>query len=273
MTSQNKKPVRVSAAYYNRTFFLKHMQGWKTYSQNQIPNRFLDALSLAKIKPHEAVLDIGCGRGEIAFLSANLGASVTAVDYSISSINLIKNQLKQHPLKKGSITPIVMDAQKLKFEDGSFSKIFFLEILEHLYPEEVIASLNEVVRVLKPRGRMFISTGPNRLLINPILFLSKYLLNISTWESRKYHVNEQSYFSLGKTLKSIGLPYKIHPKDDTIWFYGQIAENKNINDTFKQIIRIFNAVYDLRLFQYPRKIPFINRILCSSFQVEINKPA
>lgn len=272
MNIEAKGQVRVSAEYYNKKFFLKHMQGWKRYSQEKIPYRFFDAMSLAEVKSNETILDIGSGRGEIAFLSANLGANVTAIDYSKSSINLINNKLKQYPLKKGSITPMVMNAQKLLFNKKSYDKIFFLEILEHLYPDEVTVSINEMIRVLKPGGKIIISTGPNRSLINPILFLSRYLLKMPVWESRKYHVNEQSYFSLNKLLKLTGSPYKIYFKDDTNWFYGQISESKNINYIVKQLIKIFNTLYDLKIFQYARKLPIINRVLCSSFLVEICKP-
>lgn len=266
------RQARVSADYYNKDFFLKHMQGWKIFTNGKIPHRFYDAMSLVKVKPNETILDIGSGRGEIVFLSANSGAKVTAIDHSKSSIDLINDKLKQYPLKRGSITPIVMDAQKLLFNSESYDKIFFLEILEHLYPDEVTRSLNEMVRVLKPGGKIVISTGPSRLLINPILFLSKFLLKQFVWESRKYHVNEQSYFSLNRLLKSTGLPYKIYLKDDTNWFYGQISGNKKINYTVKRFIKTFNTVWDLKIMQYTRKLPIINFLLCSSFLVEIEKP-
>lgn len=66
-------------------------------------------------------LDVGTGAGFYAFLLADMGFEVTAVDYSQSMIhNAVINSEK---LGYKGIKFLKMDAQHLKFEDGSFDFI------------------------------------------------------------------------------------------------------------------------------------------------------
>ena len=53
------------------------------------------------------------------------------------------------------------DATKLPFKDNSFDTIFNSEMIEHLYPQDSKKMLDEFFRVLKPGGKLIITT-PNR---------------------------------------------------------------------------------------------------------------
>lgn len=50
---------------------------------------------------------------------------------------------------------------EIPFENGTFSTVFCSEVLEHLTDEQLQLGLTEIVRVLKPGGRL-IGTVPNR---------------------------------------------------------------------------------------------------------------
>jgi len=91
------------------------------------------------------ILDVGCGRhGELHRAYQERG-EVVGIDISAAS----------HP-------PIVGDAQYLPFPDGLFDAVVCGEVLEHVW--DGYAMLSELVRVLPPRGRLYLTTpNPFRL--------------------------------------------------------------------------------------------------------------
>lgn len=84
------------------------------------------------------VLDIGTGHGLLLDL---LGPS-----YSIVGIDA--NPKRDDVIK--------MDAQDLKFEENVFTTVIMAEVLEHL--KDPLKGLREAYRVLKPNGRLILTT-------------------------------------------------------------------------------------------------------------------
>ena len=233
--------------------------------------RFTEAVSLAKIKNNDLVLDVGGGRGEIALLASTLGAKVTVIDYSKTAIEIIK-RFSQKPLFGGlNICVKLMDAQKLKFKNSSFDKIFFLEVLEHLTAKELNRALKEMLRVLKPEGILIISTSPNKILMNLLLQMTKLSLGNREWKSRKYHINEQSFFSLKKLFRNYDISYKIYLKEGKGFFYNQIKNNPDLSPKLKNFVKIFNDIYDLKICKLIKSLPVLNILFCTSFLIEIRK--
>jgi len=105
------------------------------------------------------VLDFGCGRGEMAYHSAMKGADVLGVDYSKSSIKLCRKLPKK---VRGKLKFQLIDSPKIDLPDNSVDLIFFIDVIEHLYPKEVNAVLAEFMRVLKIGGKVVMHTAPNR---------------------------------------------------------------------------------------------------------------
>ncbi len=272
MTTRSSNQKRAKSQDYDQKYFLEKCTGSGDFVKGTFSQRFYSALEAAEIKPNNEVLDIGSGRGEIAFLAANKGADVVAVDYSPSAVDLINQSAKELlKKKKGRVKARVMDAQNLKFEDATFNKIFFLEILEHLYPKELDKAFKEMIKVLKPGGKIIISTGPNKYLMDILLWLAKMFFGEVKWESRRYHVNEQTYYSLKKYLRKLNLSFQIFLHEEPNWFYGQIAENPLFNPRWKTLIKIFNTFYDFEIFRLIRRLPLLKNLLCTSFLVVVNK--
>jgi 2-polyprenyl-3-methyl-5-hydroxy-6-metoxy-1,4-benzoquinol methylase len=97
------------------------------------------------------VLEIGSGAGAASCLFAAAGAEVTAVDLTQAAVELTK----RNALARGlSIEVQQMDAESLAFADGSFDVVFSWGVLHHTAHTEV--AINEVARVLRPRGRALI---------------------------------------------------------------------------------------------------------------------
>lgn len=126
--------VSASIAYehYTRYFFSKH---------------FLEGKS---------VLDAPSGEGYGAWISASVAKDVVGIDISEESVNHAKAKYVRANLRFQ-----VGDLGNLPFEAQSFDVITCFEGIEHI-PEEVQQrAIEEMRRVLKPNGILFIST-PNK---------------------------------------------------------------------------------------------------------------
>ena len=263
MTEQMARSV--SSTVYDHQFYQK-MEGIGDYLRGTVGERFVEAFTIAKIENSHRILDLGTGRGEIAVLCAERGSNVSAVDYSSYSISTAKDFAAKNlsPEKFRKIDFTVMDAKHLDFPNQNFDRVFFLEILEHLYPEELKIVLLEIRRVLKTGGQLIISTGPNSLLIKPLILLGSLLTGRKAWPSRTYHVNEQNYFGLKTLLSGAGFRPMIKVEHGKNWLYGQIYE-QSINPAVKLVARIANWLFDSSPFYFVRRLPLINRFLGTHF--------
>jgi len=107
------------------------------------------------------LLEIGCGRGGFACWLAQrtpAPAEMVAVDYSATAVE--KGRAHATAAGISGITWETGDIQAIAHRDASFDTVFSCETIEHV-PEPVKA-VAELARVLKPGGRLFLTT-PNYL--------------------------------------------------------------------------------------------------------------
>lgn len=97
------------------------------------------------IKP-ECVLDISSPFVMAYVLSAN--STVIKTDI---------NPIEKEMIKKGpKLRFILEDATKLSFPDNSFDLVYSISVIEHIY-EKYTNAINEMLRVLKPGGYMYLT--------------------------------------------------------------------------------------------------------------------
>jgi len=115
------------------------------------------AIGLLDCRSTDAVLDLGCGSGNLLTLLE--GSEITGVDLSDYLLTLAKNRVQGRP----NIKILRENAEQLPFGDNSFDRVVCSEVLEHVQnPDRV---LKEIHRVSKPGARIVI-TFPNEKLIN-----------------------------------------------------------------------------------------------------------
>lgn len=126
---------------------------------NSIENSSVSVWSeeLTKICPRGGtVLEIGCGTGISSLWLAKNGRNVTALDYTESSVDLVKTAAQILNLDKMEV--VRCDATKdLPFEEKQFDYIFQAGLLEHFKTEEQIRLLKKWSRY----GKYMISMIPN----------------------------------------------------------------------------------------------------------------
>ncbi len=112
--------------------------------------------SLGPVDPGDAVLDIGCGAGVDTFLAAMMaGPTGTAagVDLTVEMLERAKSNLKLTGLK--NVTFQIASGEKLPFEDSRFEVVLSNGVLNLILDKA--ATLKEILRVLKPGGRLMIA--------------------------------------------------------------------------------------------------------------------
>jgi 2-polyprenyl-3-methyl-5-hydroxy-6-metoxy-1,4-benzoquinol methylase len=197
----------VSSRIYTKEYYLSSCRGFEEFLRGGVAERLIYASSLANLKKGMHVLDVGSGRGELVVLCARAGALAWGIDYSQEALKIAKESIRG--VERGVAERInfkKMNAKKISHLDKSFDVVFMIDVVEHLYPEELKQALLEIKRVLKPGGKVIIHT-PNVWLIKLINFLAKIFFK---WEEYKVHVNEQSFFSLRRELRFFGGRMRIY---------------------------------------------------------------
>ena len=121
--------------------------GWKysKWRERRMFKKFI--INPLGIKRGLRVLEIGCGVNSINKSIVDMGAVVTVIDLSEQAILINK---RNTPNDVNNINYLVMDAEKLGFDDNSFDLIYGSGILHHLRIDKVIVEIN---RVLKKGGK------------------------------------------------------------------------------------------------------------------------
>jgi SAM-dependent methyltransferase len=124
-------------------------------------DRLRKVIAFALDRPFAALFDIGCGRGTLieALRAKAPEASYTGLDVSEESATIAASKgikVVKHDL-----------AEPLPFDDGSFDVVVFGEVIEHLFDPD--SALDEIHRVLKPGGRLIVTTPNLACWLNRIL--------------------------------------------------------------------------------------------------------
>jgi len=178
--------------------------------------RLARSLELASLGPGVRLLDLGCGRGEVAAHAALRGAEVVAVDYSTDCVRLTRETvaLLRAEASQLEVGVAQADATALPFPNETFDRITMLDVVEHLHPWQLEAAFREVRRVLRPDGYAVIHTVPNRWALEigyPLLRLLRPSLPADprTDYEHEVHVNEQDLIGLTRTLRDAGLRSRV----------------------------------------------------------------
>lgn len=136
---------------------------WNHFSKGQSEEYFsktlgreVIALTTSHIPLHGKVLDYGCGPGFLVGYLLERGITATGVDFSQNSIDKVNILFKDNSLYTRSLP--IQSLPIACLNDGSFDTIFFLETIEHLLPDQIEATIQEIYRLLKPEGYVVVTT-------------------------------------------------------------------------------------------------------------------
>jgi 2-polyprenyl-3-methyl-5-hydroxy-6-metoxy-1,4-benzoquinol methylase len=110
-----------------------------------------------RIRLSGIVLDAGSGTGDLAGHLLQQGIHCAVADVSEKSLEQIKDAYAKLQTFEG--THLIAD-NRIDITENSVETVFFVEVIEHLLPEQIEPSLRELRRICKPGGHIVVTT-PN----------------------------------------------------------------------------------------------------------------
>lgn len=159
----------------------------------------------------DEILDVGCGSGFISNYLATKSKKVIGVDGNKDAIFYAEKHFHHNSL---IFKHCLID--EMDFENGAFTNIYILELIEHLYVEQIKGLFVECHRILKPGGQILLST-PNYRSLWPAIEKIMDLFSLAPKLSCDQHVSK-----LTKTTLSNLIPFNLYT-DVSIGKYCGIA--------------------------------------------------
>ncbi|HLO32123.1 MAG TPA: methyltransferase domain-containing protein [Anaerolineales bacterium] len=161
------------------------------------------------IRPHlqagSRLLEIGCGAGNLLLQAVVKGSYPVALDLSMQALTFVRERLeaaKSNTAAPGGFACTQAVGEALPLVDDSFDCILISEVIEHLEAPQI--SIREAVRVLRPGGRLLITT-PNYRSFWPLMEWAVDRLNMAPKMAGEQHISRFHPSSLQKMLMELGL--------------------------------------------------------------------
>jgi 2-polyprenyl-3-methyl-5-hydroxy-6-metoxy-1,4-benzoquinol methylase len=148
---------------------------------------------------HQQVLDIGCGDGALTYQMAQRGHHVIGLDPELDGVRLAVRFTREqhcHPM----LSFVVGSAYALPYESQAADVVVMADVIEHL--EHPHLTLSEACRVLKPAGRLIVST-PQRWPGKPL------------W---RYHFREFTAAELTDLLSHSFVNVQVVCSEPLVWY-------------------------------------------------------
>ena len=148
-------------------------EGWSNFSPTAMWTTppAGELVTFAEVKSGQSVLDVACGTGVVAVTAARRGARVKALDFS--PVLLEEGKLNAS-IAGVQIDYVEGDVEAMPYGDATFDLV--LSQFGHMFAPRPDVAIQEMLRVLKPGGRIAFSTWPPEHLVGRIFgLIGRYL--------------------------------------------------------------------------------------------------
>jgi len=154
-------------------------------------------VELLDLKPGMKVLDIGSGAGGSAFFMArNYGVDVHGIDLSTNMNGIsLEYRLQMEPEVKHRCNFYIEDADKMEFPENFFDVVYSRDTIMHFKDKEREKLYKNILKTLKPGGKLMISDYCRGEKPSPQVFLD--------YEKQRGY-NLHTVKNYGKTLEKTG---------------------------------------------------------------------
>jgi SAM-dependent methyltransferase len=133
-----------------RTFFGRVADGWDLLRDQLFGRRFLPPALAALLPRDQALVDLGCGTGELLSQLAPAIDRLTGVDREPSMLEIARRRLADHP----HVAFVEAALEEVPLEDASADLATIILVLHHLPDPHAV--LGEARRILKRTGRLVV---------------------------------------------------------------------------------------------------------------------
>jgi ubiquinone/menaquinone biosynthesis C-methylase UbiE len=161
------------------------------------------------IRPHleagSCVLEIGCGAGNLLLQATVRGSFPVALDLSMQALTFVRSRLEEANSSAEAPSGFACTqaiGEFLPLKDNSFDCVLMSEVIEHLEVPQI--SIREAARVLRPGGRLLITT-PNYRSFWPVMEWAVDRLNMAPKMAGEQHISRFYPSSLKSLLLESGL--------------------------------------------------------------------
>jgi 2-polyprenyl-3-methyl-5-hydroxy-6-metoxy-1,4-benzoquinol methylase len=129
------------------------------------------------LKPNDRILDYGCGPGFLLQQLLHAGVSAGGADISADVIG-------RHGPTLGSPKSLLglFAIDDLLRERQSFDAVFLVEVVEHLYDDALTATLRNCRALLRPGGRLFVTTPNDERLEDNTVYCPVSNVTFHRWQ-------------------------------------------------------------------------------------------
>ncbi len=152
------------------SFKAAQRENWKSFAPLAMTTTPSAAklVAFAGVRPGQNLLDAGCGTGVVAITARRAGARVTGLDLTPELLAVAKENAATAELD--DITWKQGDVEDLPFRDGEFDVV--LSQFAHIFAPRPEVAIGQMLRVLKPGGRIAFNTWPPELMIGRMFALT-----------------------------------------------------------------------------------------------------
>jgi ubiquinone/menaquinone biosynthesis C-methylase UbiE len=165
----------------------------------------IDQLIRPHLKAGSRLLEIGCGAGNLLLQATVSGSYPVALDLSMQALTFVRSRLEEASSGReapGGFACTQAIGESLPLRDESFDCVLMSEVIEHLEAPQI--SIREAARVLRPGGRLLITT-PNYRSFWPLMEWAVDRLNMAPKMAGEQHISRFYPASLKKLLTDSGL--------------------------------------------------------------------
>jgi len=147
-------------------------------------------LDKLQLKPDDILLEIGCGGGVLLNMALETVKHAKAIDHSSDMVRLAREK-NQEAISEGRVEIVQGNAESLPWDDNSFTCATANQMFFFIDKPRIV--LKEFYRVLKPGGRLVITSTEDSILPKLLFVLWYHSMHLYKNQEMEYMLKQVGF--------------------------------------------------------------------------------